>query len=155
MRIIDLLHEERVKVYLEQSGKDKILEELVELATRGRPDTQRSSALKAVYEREAVASTGIGLGVAIPHAKIPWGEELIVAFGLTRAPVNFDAIDGQPAQLFFLVLCPLGEAGLQLRFLARLSRLLHDATLREQLLACTTPAQVLEALRAYESRHFG
>jgi mannitol/fructose-specific phosphotransferase system IIA component (Ntr-type) len=155
MRIIELLQEDRVKVFLDQRGKDGVLGELVDLAMAGRPEGERAAALRAVYEREAVASTGIGHGVAVPHAKIPNGDGLLVAFGLAREPVSFDAIDGEPVRLFFLVLCPQGEAGLQLRFLARLSRLMHNESLRGRLVECSGASEALDALREYETHHFG
>jgi PTS system nitrogen regulatory IIA component len=155
MHISDVLQLDHIKVFLDATSKDEVIEELFDVLMPGQEATARAQTLAAVLEREALCSTGIGHGAAIPHAKLADGDEIMVAFGLAEKPVDFDAIDGNPVRIFILILCPERIPSLQLRFLARASRLLHDSELRDQLLACRDAKAVHDTFREYEELHFG
>jgi len=94
--------------------------------------------LSAVMERESVQSTGIGFGVAIPHGRCGAVRELTMVAGVSAQPVPFDAIDGQPVRLFFLIVGPESSAGLHVKILSRIARLVRPDTVRQQLLEATT-----------------
>jgi mannitol/fructose-specific phosphotransferase system IIA component (Ntr-type) len=155
MRITDVLDQNKIKVFLQGTSKREVIEELAELLLDAHTEEQRAGALGELFGREATCSTGIGAGVAIPHARLESCQRLMVAFGLSREALEFDAIDQEPVRIVCLVLCPSDQPGLQLRFLARASRLLHNPELRDSLLQCSSADAVYQAFREYEDVHFG
>jgi nitrogen PTS system EIIA component len=129
-----LLAPERIRVPIRGTEKRAILSELLGLvADVGQPDF--GDILRVVEERERVLSTGIGHGVAIPHGKSQRVRELRLAAGISTAPVAFDALDGQPVRLFFLLIGPEVTAGEDVKTLGRITRLVRREPLRERLLA--------------------
>lgn len=151
MLLSELLSEDRVKVPLGSRTKDDLLRELVELATPSRDPAAVEAVLAAVRDRERELSTGIGAGVAIPHGKTPFIDQLVMAAGVAPAPVDFDALDGQPVELFFLLVGPESAAGAHVKALARISRLLRRDSLRAALRAARTPEEFLRVVRASEA----
>ncbi len=151
MLLSELLSSERIKVPLDGRSKDDVLRELVSLVANGRTPIEADAILEAVREREQVLSTGIGGGVAIPHGKTPHVDQLVLAAGVTRNPVDFDALDGQPVQLFFLLVGPESAAGAHVKALSRISRLLRRDQLRQELAAANTPAEFLKMIQASET----
>jgi mannitol/fructose-specific phosphotransferase system IIA component (Ntr-type) len=107
---------------------------------------------RAVVRREQELSTGIGLGVAIPHGRSPTVAELSVVAGVTPVPVPFDALDGQPVRLFFLSVGPEASAGQHVKVLSRIARLIRHEAVRERLLRARTPEAFQQALLAAEER---
>jgi PTS system nitrogen regulatory IIA component len=103
-------------------------------------------------DREGLGSTGIGEGVAIPHGKIPGIDRLVAVFGRSPAGVQFASLDGKPARLFFLILAPENSAGMHLKALARISRLLKDPRFRERLLAAEGAEGLSQVLREADER---
>jgi len=122
----------------------------VTLLLSGNAEAGRRETLREVRLREGIGSTGIGKGVAVPHAKPAVCTELKACLGITRDPVPFDSIDGQPVRIFVLVLGPRNQAGRHLRFLARVARLLKKGERREALLSCTEADQAYEVLERFE-----
>jgi Kef-type K+ transport system membrane component KefB/mannitol/fructose-specific phosphotransferase system IIA component (Ntr-type) len=102
----------------------------------------------AVWKRELLGTTCIGHGIAIPHARIAGLPEPLVAFGLSPQGIDFDAADGQPARLVFLILTPAEQPGAQLEILADISRTLKDPDVRAKLVDVTNWTELLAALRA-------
>lgn len=151
MLLTDLLSPERIKIPLVSGSKAELLRELVELALNGAGDGDREEVLRAVREREEVLSTGIGNGVAIPHGKTPRVQELILAAGVAASGVEFEALDGQPVQLFFLLVGPDAAAGQHVKALSRISRLLRRDEFRERLIAASDPQQFYAVLSEAEA----
>jgi PTS system nitrogen regulatory IIA component len=147
----ELLSAERVKVPLDSRTKSEVLEELVRLVAPDRQDMDMSAVLASVRERETVLSTGIGGGVAIPHGKTPNVDQLVLAAGVSRTPIDFDALDGKPVQLFFLLVGPESAAGAHVKALSRISRLLRRESLRAGLLAAESAEEFLRVVRASEA----
>jgi len=102
--------------------------------------------LGAVEEREAVLSTGIGFGVAIPHARSSAVRELSVVCGLSTVPVPYDSIDGEPVRLFFLIVGPESSAGQHVKLLSRIARLVRRDNLRQKLCEASSPEEFYAAL---------
>jgi PTS system nitrogen regulatory IIA component len=119
---------------LRAETKEGVLREMSEVAASGIPSLSAQSLTSILMERESLGSTGIGDGVAIPHGKVPGLTGLLAVFGRSRAGVQFHSLDGKPAHLFFLVVAPEHSAGMHLKALARISRLLKDARFRRSLL---------------------
>lgn len=150
MLLTDLLTIERIKIPLKATSKDELLRELVGLIGDGNGIDQED-VLRAVREREAVLSTGIGYGVAIPHGKSAAVPDLRMAAGRTEGPVDFDALDGRPVSLFFLLVGPESAAGPHIKALSRISRIVRRDDVREQLIAASDQAEFMRALEEAEA----
>ncbi|NJD09754.1 MAG: PTS sugar transporter subunit IIA [Gemmatimonadetes bacterium] len=150
MLLTDLLTLDRIKIPLQATSKDELLRELVSLLA-GRDGADREDILRAVREREAVLSTGIGYGVAIPHGKSAAVPDLRMAAGRTSGPVDFDALDGRPVSLFFLLVGPESAAGPHIKALSRISRVVRREDVREQLIAAADRTAFLRALEDAEA----
>lgn len=151
MLLTELLSIDRIKIPLESQTKDDLLRELVGVAAAPAGTPEREDVLRAVREREAVLSTGIGHGVAIPHGKSSAVGDLRMAAGRAAAPVDFDALDGQPVSLFFLLVGPESAAGPHIKALSRISRLVRKDEVRDKLVAARTAQEFMDALREAES----
>jgi mannitol/fructose-specific phosphotransferase system IIA component (Ntr-type) len=127
-----------------------VLRELVDLAADGRSGADVAAILASVREREQVLSTGIGSGVAIPHGKTPHIDQLVLTAGVAREPIDFDALDGKPVRLIFLLVGPESASGAHVKALSRISRLLRREQLRADLMAASTPGGFLEIIQASE-----
>jgi mannitol/fructose-specific phosphotransferase system IIA component (Ntr-type) len=148
--LTDLLTIDRIKIPLQSTSKDELLRELVALIG-DRNGIDQDDVLRAVREREAVLSTGIGYGVAIPHGKSAAVPELRMAAGRTSGPVDFDALDGRPVSLFFLLVGPESAAGPHIKALSRISRIVRRDDVRQQLIAATDQAAFMRALEDAEA----
>jgi len=134
MKLLDIVSPGGVVDDLRAETKEGVLREMSEVAASGIPSLSAQSLTSILMERESLGSTGIGDGVAIPHGKVPGLTGLLAVFGRSRAGVQFHSLDGKPAHLFFLVVAPEQSAGMHLKALARISRLLKDARFRRSLL---------------------
>ena len=150
MLLSELLSAERVRIPLVSRTKPDLLRELVELATNGDP-ALGAAVLAAVHEREKVLSTGIGDGIAIPHGRTPHVRELVVAAGAVREPLEFDALDGAPVRIFFLLVGPDSDASAHIRALSRIARLLRGQALRDALASATSGDEFVRAIRDAEA----
>ena len=151
MLLTELLTPDRVKVPLGSRTKDDVLRELVELAAQGLDPAVVEPILSAVREREQVLSTGIGGGIAIPHGKTPAVDQLIAAAGVATQPIDFDALDGRPVQVFFLLIGPESASGAHVKALSRISRLLRREALRRDLRECVTEDAFLRLVHNSEA----
>ena len=149
-----LLRPETVQLNLAGADREAVLEQLVKLVPQfaGQPEA-RQTLLRALHEREQLHSTGIGDGVALPHARnglVGLVDQPLVVFGRHSKGIPYDAIDEVPAKLFFLLVAPTVTQ--HLAILARLSRLLRDPKLRQCLLVAESPEQVIALIREAEEK---
>lgn len=151
MLLTDLLTIDRIRIPLQAKTKDELLRELVALVTGGSSESEQEDVLRAVRERESVLSTGIGYGVAIPHGKSSAVRELSMAAGRSAAPIEFDALDGQPARLFFLLVGPESAAGPHIKALSRISRIVRRDDVRARLVEAADEESFLRALEDAEA----
>jgi nitrogen PTS system EIIA component len=147
----DLLSAERVRVPLRSQSKDGVLRELVQLAMPQAEPAALDRTLNAVRDREALLSTGIGSGVAIPHGRTDQVDSLIVAAGVTATAIDFAALDGKPVSLFFLLLGPDSAAGAHVRALGRISRIVRHESIRGELTSAATREDFLQRLMGAEA----
>ena len=150
MNIVELLDPVAIVADLKGSGKKEVLTELTEALMNAEPKLDRDNVLKVLMERERLGSTGIGDGVAIPHGKLKDLDKLLISFGLSRQGVDFDSMDGKPAQLFFLLVAPEESVGIHLKTLARISKLLKSTSVRERLLSATDSADIFRIISEEE-----
>ena len=149
--LTDLLAPDLVKIPLVADDKDAVLRELVELVERVEPGVPSEEVLRAVREREQVLSTGIGNGVAIPHGKSPGLDRLVLAAGVAREGIEFEALDGKPVQLFFLLVGPESAAGDHVKALSRIARLLQRDSFRTRLASAAHPEEFYALLSEAEA----
>jgi mannitol/fructose-specific phosphotransferase system IIA component (Ntr-type) len=151
--LTDAMDPAAVKLSLASPHRDAVLGELVDLIPELRPNLEgRQTLLRALQEREAMHSTGIGDGIALPHARnalVGLVQRPVIVFGRHDRGVAFGAIDDLPVRLFFLLVAT--NVTQHLQFLAQLSRVLRDPRLRDGLLAATTPAGAIRLLRDAEA----
>lgn len=133
MKILDSLKEEAIISELNATDKKEVLEQLTNALAKA-SGVNQEEIVRVLLERERLGSTGIGGGIAIPHGKSKSLDALLVGFGRSFEGVDFEAIDGKPAHLFFLLMAPEDSSGAHLRMLARISRLLKDSTFRQRLM---------------------
>jgi len=150
MRLRDLVDESVIKIGLESQDKEECFEELLDLLVRAGRLDDRAGALQAIEDREAIGTTGIGGGVAIPHAKHESIERLVAAMGTSPDGIEFDAVDDQPVTAVFLLLAPTGDPGPHVRTLAEIARLVQTPGFCRKLIEADTPADVLNLLDAEE-----
>ncbi|WDZ57046.1 fructose-specific PTS transporter subunit EIIC [Paenibacillus polymyxa] len=144
MRITDLMIKETMIMDLQATTKDGAIEELItSLEASGRIN-DRALFKEMIYKREAESSTGIGGGIAMPHAKTKAVNEATVVFAKSSKGVEFESLDGESAKVFFMIAAPEGAANTHLRTLAALSRLLIDTDFIDKLMNTQTPDEVTE-----------
>lgn len=151
MLLADLLVEGRVKVPLAGETKDEILAELVQLVAADIAPGAAGPILAAVRDREREMTTGFGGGIAIPHGRTPAVDGLGIAAGVTRVPVEYDAVDGKPVRIVFLLVGPETAAGDHVRTLARIARLVHRPEVRDALLRAPDVADFVRVIRQAEA----
>ena len=136
-----------IKLSIDAKKKPAIIHELVEALGNSQRvgDVDKIEAL--ILEREALATTGIGGGIAIPHCLSEEVNETVMGFGRRVPGAKFDAVDRQPVQLFFVIVGPVGAHNEHLRLLSKLSRHLHDSDFRAGLLAAPTPEAVIDLFK--------
>jgi fructose-specific phosphotransferase system IIA component len=148
--LTELLTPDRIKIPLVSTTKEALLDELVGIVGRAGSISDVSDVLRAVREREEVLSTGIGHGVAIPHGKSASVPNLALAAGVTTEPVDFEALDGQPVRLFFLLVGPEAAAGQHVKVLSRISRLLRRESFRRRLMEASSSEEFYSVLTEAE-----
>ncbi len=154
MQIMEFLNAQAVSCHVKAQTKADVIRELVELLAKAGSIKPKDvdHLVQILLEREALGSTGIGQGVAIPHGKTKQVTTLVSAFGVSRAGVNFDSLDGEPVKLVFLLVAPEDSAGPHLKALARISRLLKDRHFRESLIASKDEPTLVKIIRDEDER---
>lgn len=150
MKLNEILSEELIKVPLSGRVKKEVIEEMVEVLARAHRIKNKDEVLKAILEREALMSTGVGDGIAIPHGKAEGAPEIVAALGIAKAPVDFDAIDDKPVTLVWLLVGPPNQTGPHLKALSRISRLVHKRDFRERLATANNAADAFGAISREE-----
>ena len=141
--IVEALDPRCVSLDLKAKKKPEIIRELVALLADAGMITDADTVTREVLEREALTTTGIGGGIAIPHCLSASASTTRIAFGRRKSGAKFDAVDKRPVQLFFLMVGPPGAHNDHLRLLSRLARYLHDTKLRQALLGARNADEVL------------
>jgi fructose-specific phosphotransferase system IIA component len=155
MKIIDLLSQNAISTELKSKTKEDMLSELADLLVQSDTikKTEKTEILKRLKERELLGSTGIGKGVAIPHAKCPKVKNMAAAFGISKTGVDFKSLDGEPTYIFFLLIAPGETPGPHLKALAKISRLLDDKFIRDRLKSASSPQEVYKTIKDEEQKN--
>ena len=156
MRLIDYISPERVLPSMGARSKEDALVELSRLLVGSEEDDGAAGrVLMVLKERESLASTGIGGHIAIPHGKISLaGGGLSLGLARCLEGLNFDAVDGEPVRLFFVLVAPEKSTGIHLKALARISRLCREPGFKDRLLEAVGTQEMLEILEHEESKYW-
>jgi PTS system nitrogen regulatory IIA component len=146
MKLSEIIDEENIVPELQAKDKKGVLEELAHVLSSHEPSINKSDLVKVLLERERLGSTGIGDGVAIPHGKMNGVKNPIISFGRSRKGLDFDSMDGQPAHLFFLLVAPENSAGLHLKALAKIAKLLKSSAFRKKLIEADSRGDIYQAI---------
>ncbi len=154
MQIMDFLSKKAILTDIKSTSKEDVIKEMVDLLIESGDveKRHRNKLIDALMSREALGSTAIGQGIAIPHAKCDCVDKLVAAFGLSRKGVDFDSLDGELAFIFFLLVAPQDSAGPHLKALARISRLLKDKYFRDTLRTCADEKSVIKVIQQEDEK---
>ena len=151
MRLTEILKPQNIKVPLEAKVKTEAIGELVQLLADNGELTDPKKVLDAVLDREATRTTGIGSGLAIPHGKCTGTDHLVMAIGRAGSPIDFQAIDGRPVDLIWLLSSPPDKTGPHIHALARISRLMTIPRFRQALAQAKTPQEIFDSIVQQEN----
>ncbi|MEI6857528.1 PTS sugar transporter subunit IIA [Psychrilyobacter sp.] len=149
-KITDYITLDMVSLDLRAQNKKEALLELSQLLGVSNSIDDPKVIELALIDREKLGSTGIGKGVAIPHAKTNFAKKLTIAFGRCNEGINFESLDSQDVKLFFVFASPLSDSSVYLKILARISRLIRNETFRNNLLNAKNPQEILNIISSEE-----
>jgi len=154
MKTSDFLSSKAVCADLKGESKQDIISELVDLLIdNGEIDKKfKKKILEVLMGREALGSTAIGQGIAIPHGKCDCVKQLVGCLAVSKKGIDFDSLDGEPAYIFFLLIAPVDSAGPHLKALAKISRLLKDKYVRASLKSAKDEKTILTIVRQEDAR---
>jgi len=150
MKLSKFCGEDLISFELSAQTKDEAIKELVDLASKSKLIKDAGQLLKDIVEREKLVTTGVGYGVAFPHAKSRAIRGIIIAFGRSKKGIDFDSMDKKPVHIFFLIAAPEDAIGAHLNVMARLSYLMKSEKNRERLSKIKSPKELLEVLDSVE-----
>jgi fructose-specific phosphotransferase system IIA component len=150
-KISELLPRSAIVLNLQSKGKFEVISELVRPLLATGAITEESEFISAIVRRENMESTGIGLGVAIPHARTKAVASIVLAFGRSDTGVDFSSLDGKPSHLIFLIAAPEEQKTEYIMTLARLSKLLRKDEVRIGLNKAGSPDDIVRVIQQHES----
>jgi len=153
MKISEILNRDLLISNLQSKNKKGVLEELAGILVAQGKLQDLEKAVEVLLDREKLGSTGIGDGIAIPHGKIKDLGGVVASFGRSREGVDFESIDQKPAHLFFLLVAPENSAGIHLKALARISRLLKDPKFRESLMGAESKEELYQIISDEDAQY--
>ncbi len=156
MKIVDFVGPELIVPQLAAHEKSAVIRELADhLAAHvtGAQKIDREVLAKVLLERERLASTAIGEGVAIPHGKLDAVGKLVACVGRAPEGVDFDSMDGRPTHLFFVLVAPENSTGVHLKALARISRLFKDPEFRTRLMQAKDAQEIFRVIAEEDAKY--
>jgi PTS system fructose-specific IIC component len=150
MKLSDALAPERIELNLTCTEKIQAIEEMVSLIDRSVSISDPEAVLKRILDQEAIKSTGIEKGVAIPHARFNEIDGVVAALGIVRSDLDFQSLDEQPVHLIFLILSSEASMSAYLSVLGRTARIFHDEEMKACVMEATSPDEVMDLIRSHE-----
>lgn len=151
MDLVELLDRKWIKPELRAESKVEAVKELVDLLAAHGAIEQPERALEAVLAREKVRTTGIGQGIALPHGKVPFGADPVIAIGIKPGGIDFDSVDGRPADIIVLMISPADQIARHIQALARVSRFLSFDGFRRNLRQAKTADEIYDTVARKEA----
>jgi PTS system nitrogen regulatory IIA component len=153
MKVTDFLGPDMIVSDLRSETKSGVLAELAQHLASRMPGVDAEALRRVLEERELLASTAIGDGIAIPHGKLDAVGRLVGTLGRARAGIEFESIDGKPTHLVFMLVAPASSTGVHLKALARLSRLFRDADFRQRLMAAADAPAMYQVIVEEDAKY--
>lgn len=150
MKIVDLIQHESIIPTLVSRDRNAILNELANHLSSLHENLDKGDVSRVLIEREEIASTAIGDGIAIPHGKLPALDRIVACLGRAESGVDFGAGDGQPTYLFFVMVAPKNSSGAHLKALARISRIFNTPEFRARLLGAVDAEEMYKVIEDEE-----
>jgi len=154
MKISDILSPDVIEVNLDVKDKEDSLNKIIVLAAKSGKISDVEKVSRTIHEREKLVSTGVGKGFAIPHGKTDAINDIIAAFVITKDPIDFDSIDGEPVRFIFLLVGKETLLNTHIKLLSRISRLMNKDEFRAKLLQAKTKEEVLKIFKDEEQNYF-
>jgi fructose-specific phosphotransferase system IIA component len=146
MALTDLISEDVINVSLTSDNKSAVLRELVQILKDAGKIDDFDAVLDAIVEREEKQSTGLELGIAVPHGKSASVKSLVIAMGISQGGIDFDSIDGKPAKLFFILVAPPNQPGPHVAALAEIAKLSQSSEHYNKILNTASAQEVIKLL---------
>lgn len=153
MKLSDLLHTKFIIANLKSDSKEDAINELIDLFKDDERVIDLEKVRSAVLDREKVMSTGVGKGFAIPHGKTSAVKEVIAAFGKSTEEIDYDALDGEPVSLLFLLVGKDTMISTHIKLLSRVSRLMNKDDFRARLMEAQSPEQIINLFKEEEENY--
>lgn len=150
MKINEIINIKSILIDFEVDNKADLLTKMVEIAAHSGKIADTNAVLKAVNDRERIMSTGVGKAIALPHAKTNQVSEAVGSLAILKKPLDYDALDGEPVKIVFLLLGQEANVGNHLKVLSKISRLMNNDSFRYQLLDCRSPKEVVDIFNSME-----
>lgn len=154
MRLTEILANNYIQIPLDSKDRNDAIKALITLLGKNDVITDTEQAFKAVLDREKIMTTGVGNGIAIPHCKDISCPNFAVALGVHPKGINFESIDKKDVRIVFLLVGPENNPGLHIKLLSRISRLMSNEDLRDQLKESHTAEEAMELLEEEENYYF-
>ena len=154
MKISDILSTDVIAVNLQTADKEDAIRKVIDLGEKSNKILDKEKVSGTIFEREKLVSTGVGKGFAIPHGKTDAIKDVVAAFAITKDPIDFDSIDGEPVRFIFLLIGKENLLNTHIKLLSRISRLMNKDEFREKLLEAVSPEEVLETFKEEEKNYF-
>lgn len=154
MRLTDVLNKDLIKIPLSGTDRDQSIKELIHLLNEKKSITKEDTIFQAVLEREKIMTTGVGNGIAIPHCKHQDSPDFAVSLGIKPDGIDFESIDKKPVKIIFLLVGPENNPGLHIKLLSRISRLMSNEELRQDLIASKDPESAFQLIEEEENYFF-
>lgn len=154
MKISDILGTDVIAVKLDTTDKDDAIKKVIDLAAKSGKILDKEKVSRTIFEREKLVSTGVGKGFAIPHGKTDSISDVVAAFAITKEPIDFDSIDGEPVRYIFLLIGKENLLNTHIKLLSRISRLMNKDEFRDKLLEAASPEEVLSIFKEEEKNYF-
>lgn len=152
MKLITYLRPEYVEIGITAASKDELISKMVDIAARNPSVLDKAKVAAAISERERIMSTGVGKGFAIPHGKTDAVSEIVLAFGVTAAPVDYASMDNEPVRLVLLLVSRESDVGVRLKLLSRASKVMNSEGARKALIDAKSKEEVLAIFSAEEEK---
>lgn len=154
MKISDILSSDVIAVNVDVTDKEDAIKKIINLSAKSNKILDLEKVAQTIYEREKLVSTGVGKGFAIPHGKTDSISDVVAAFIITKDPIDFDSIDGEPVRFIFLLVGKENLLNTHIKLLSRISRLMNKDEFREALLEANTSEEVLKIFKDEEKNYF-
>lgn len=153
MKLTEILKLDKIIIDFKGNTKEEIINEMIDMFKGDERVADIETIRTVVLEREKIMSTGVGSGFAIPHGKTNMVTEMVAGFGLLRNPIDFEAIDGEPVNLIFMLIGKEDSVGQHIKMLSRISRIMNQESVRNNLANASSVEEILQILEEEDSKY--